>query len=56
MTKAYRLQREAALGTRNTFGVAARAPLLLEVADTTALPEVFAEVVPGRSPVLVLGG
>ena len=56
MTKAYRLQRDAALDTRNTFGVAARAPLLVEVADTTALPEVFAEVVPEGRPVLVLGG
>ena len=56
MTKAYRLQRDAALDTRNTFGVAARAPMLIEVSDTTALPEVFADVVPGGAPVLVLGG
>jgi len=56
MTKAYRLQRDAALDTRNTFGVAARAPLLVEVADTTALPEVFSEVVTDGAPVLVLGG
>ncbi|HWI23292.1 MAG TPA: UDP-N-acetylmuramate dehydrogenase [Lysobacter sp.] len=56
MTKAYRLQRDAALDTRNTFGVAARAPMLIEVSETTALPEVFAEVVPGGVPVLVLGG
>jgi UDP-N-acetylmuramate dehydrogenase len=56
MTKAYRLQRDAALDTRNTFGVAARAPLLIEVADTTVLPEVLADVVPDRAPVLVLGG
>jgi UDP-N-acetylmuramate dehydrogenase len=56
MTKAYRLQRDAALDTRNTFGVAARAPLLVEVADATALPEVFTGVVPTGAPVLVLGG
>jgi UDP-N-acetylmuramate dehydrogenase len=56
MTKAYRLQRDAALATRNTFGIAARAPLLVEVADTSALPEVFAEIVPEGAPALVLGG
>ena len=56
MTQPYRLQRDAALGTRNTFGVAARAPLLVEVADTAALSEVFADVVPAGAPVLVLGG
>jgi UDP-N-acetylmuramate dehydrogenase len=56
MTDGYRLHRDAALAARNTFGVAARAPLLVEVADADALPGVFAEAVPGGSPLLVLGG
>ncbi|MET3930852.1 UDP-N-acetylmuramate dehydrogenase [Lysobacter sp. OAE881] len=46
----------APLRSRNTFGVAATAPLLAEVADATALPSLFARSeFAGRAP-LVLGG
>ena len=37
----YRLVENAKLDARNTFGVAARAPMLVEVADADALPELF---------------
>jgi UDP-N-acetylmuramate dehydrogenase len=56
MNKGYRLHRDAALDARNTFGVAARAPLLVEVTDAAALPTVFADAVAPEAPVLVLGG
>jgi UDP-N-acetylmuramate dehydrogenase len=41
MSDAVRLLREAALTRRNTFGVAATAPVLAEVADTARLDEVL---------------
>ncbi|MBU8976198.1 MULTISPECIES: UDP-N-acetylmuramate dehydrogenase [unclassified Lysobacter] len=51
-----RLFRDAPLQTRNTFGVAATAALLAEVADATALPDLFARPeFAGHAP-LVLGG
>jgi UDP-N-acetylmuramate dehydrogenase len=56
MTDSIRVLRDAPLQSRNTFGVAATAPLLAEVADARALPDLLAR--PGfesRAP-LVLGG
>ncbi|HET8818083.1 MAG TPA: UDP-N-acetylmuramate dehydrogenase [Xanthomonadaceae bacterium] len=55
MTRALRLVPDADLTRRNTFGVPARARLLAEVADTTALPSLFAAELAG-GPVMVLGG
>ena len=52
----YRLIENARLDARNTFGVPARAPLLVEVADATALPELFGYPMLREGPVLVLGG
>src|SRR3546814_6617833 len=58
MTDGYRLARDADLTTRNTFGVPARAPLLAEVDDAAALPQLFADgAVDVADPaLLVLGG
>lgn len=58
MTDGYRLARDADLGTRNTFGVSARAPVLIEVDDAAMLPRLFAEgIVDAADPaLLVLGG
>jgi len=56
MTDPIRVLRDAPLQSRNTFGVAATASLLAEVADTAALPALFArDDFAGRAP-LVLGG
>lgn len=52
----YRLVENARLDARNTFGVSARAPMLVEVADATALPELFGNAMLRDGPVLVLGG
>ena len=52
----YRLVEHARLDARNTFGVPARAPLLVEVADAAALPELFGYAMLREGPVLVLGG
>lgn len=53
---AVRLLRDADLRTLNSFGVAARAPWLVEVADAAMLPGVFLRApVAGTTP-LVLGG
>ena len=56
MAEPYRIVENARLDARNTFGVAARAPLLVEVADTAALPELFGYAMLRDGPVLVLGG
>jgi UDP-N-acetylmuramate dehydrogenase len=56
MTGAYRLIENARLDARNTFGVAARAPMLVEVGDAAALPELFGYALLRDGPVLVLGG
>src|SRR3546814_9564837 len=58
MTDGYRLARDADLTTRNTFGVPARAPLLAELDDAAALPQLFAGgIVDVADPaLLVLGG
>lgn len=52
----YRLIENARLDARNTFGVAARAPLLVEVSDVAALPELFGYPMLRDGPLLVLGG
>jgi len=53
----YRVTESARLDARNTFGVAARAPMLVEVSDAAVLPSLFAENTMLRDgPVLVLGG
>ena len=56
MTAAYRLLERARLDARNTFGVPATAPMLVEVADVAALPELFGYAMLRDGPVLVLGG
>ena len=56
MTEAYRLTERARLDARNTFGVPARAEMLVEVRDPAALPELFAYAMLRDGPVLVLGG
>lgn len=56
MTHGFRLHRDADLRPRNSFGVAARAPLLVEVEDHAALAEVLALPALGDAPPLVLGG
>jgi len=52
----YRLAENARLDARNTFGVAARAPLLVQVSDAAVLPELFGYAMLRDGPVLVLGG
>jgi UDP-N-acetylenolpyruvoylglucosamine reductase len=52
----YRIVENAKLDARNTFGVAARAPMLVEVGNTDALPELFGYAMLRDGPVLVLGG
>ena len=56
MSSAVRILRDAPLRQRNTFGVAARAPLLAEVADPAALPELLEAPGFRGCPLLVLGG
>jgi len=53
---AFRVLENADLRARNTFGVAARAPLLVEVEDAACLPDVFARHVAKDQPPLLLGG
>jgi UDP-N-acetylmuramate dehydrogenase len=52
----FRIVERARLDARNTFGVRATAPLLVEVTDTAALPELFGYGMLRDGPVLVLGG
>ena len=56
MSGAYRIVENARLDARNTFGVQATAPMLVEVADAAALPELFGYAMLRDGPVLVLGG
>jgi UDP-N-acetylmuramate dehydrogenase len=56
MSAGYRLAEHARLDARNTFGVAARAPMLVEVSDVAALPELFGYAMLRAQPLLVLGG
>jgi UDP-N-acetylmuramate dehydrogenase len=51
----YDVVENASLAARNTFRVAARAELLIEVRDATALPELFALGAVRAGPVLILG-
>ena len=55
MTAAWTEVRDASLRMRNTFGVEATAPLLVEVADAAALPGVLARHA-GDAPMLLSGG
>ncbi len=55
MSAGYRIVERARLDARNTFGVKATAPMLVEVQDAAALPEVFAYAMLRDGPVLVLG-
>ena len=56
MSALYFLRRDADLGARNTFGVAARAPWLLEVFDTGTLAEALQLEQIAGLPLLPLGG
>ena len=55
-TGTFRIVEDAKLDARNTFGVAARAPLLVEVAHADALPDLFGYGMLRDGPVFVLGG
>jgi UDP-N-acetylmuramate dehydrogenase len=55
MTPGYRVSEGADLRARNTFGIAATAPLLVDVDDAGALPVLFADGIVRGAP-LVLGG
>ena len=54
-TRGFRLTEQADLRTRNTFAVAAHAPLLVEVDDAGALDDALAHA-PGGATAMVLGG
>lgn len=56
MDASYHLTKNADLTAHNTFGVPACAPLLVEVADAAALPELFDRPGLRDAPMLVLGG
>ena len=56
MPPGYRIIEHARLDARNTFGVTASAPMLVEVADAATLPELFGYAMLRDHPVLVLGG
>jgi len=56
MSGAYRIVERARLDARNTFGIAATAPVLVEVHDVAALPELFGYAMLRDGPVLALGG
>ncbi len=50
-----RIVEGARLDARNTFGIKATAPMLVEVQDADALPELFACAMLSDGPILVLG-
>jgi len=56
MSAGYRIVEGADLRARNSFGVAARAPLLVEIDDAAALPGLFNRFVPAGTTPLLLGG
>lgn len=56
MTQGYRVTENASLRARNTFGVEARAPWLIEVDHASALPQVLARNELANAPFLLLGG
>ena len=53
---AFRIAENAPLRSRNTFGVEANAPWLVEIAEARALPQVFALPQLQAAPPLLLGG
>lgn len=53
---ALRIAENASLRARNTFGVEANAPWLVEIADVRALPEAFALPQLQAAPTLLIGG
>jgi len=55
MSATYRMTRDADLRALNTFGVAARAGLLVELENTATLGQLLSEL-PGDAPPLLLGG
>jgi UDP-N-acetylmuramate dehydrogenase len=56
MNPPFRILRDAPLQSRNTFGIACRAPLLAEVDDAAALPRLLATEGFGDRTPLALGG
>lgn len=56
MNPSLRLIPNAALRERNTFGIDASAPLLVEISSSEALPEALALPAVSASPPLLLGG
>lgn len=56
MAAPYRLSENARLDARNTFAVPARAPMLVEVSDAAALPELFGYAMLRSPELLLLGG
>ncbi len=52
----YRIAENARLDARNTFGVRATAPMLVEATDAAALPELFGYAMLRDASTLVLGG
>ncbi|MCR6495880.1 UDP-N-acetylmuramate dehydrogenase [Thermomonas sp. S9] len=52
----YRITEHARLDARNTFGVRARAPMLVEVSDSAVLPELFGYAMLRDPDLLILGG
>ena len=56
MADSIRIARDAPLQSRNTFGVPATAPVLVEVSDAAALPALLADREFGERLSLVLGG
>ncbi|GAA5081283.1 UDP-N-acetylmuramate dehydrogenase [Lysobacter panacisoli] len=57
MSESVRVLHDAPLETRNTFGVAATAPLLADVRDAAALPELLARPeFSARAPLVIGGG
>jgi len=56
MSAGYRISERARLDARNTFGISATAPMLVEVQDAAAMPELFGYAMLRDGPVLVLGG
>ena len=52
----YRIAENARLDARNTFGVRATAPMLVEASDAAALPELFGYAMLRDASTLVLGG
>src|SRR5690606_26593525 len=51
-----RISEDAPLRARNTFGVPARAPMLVEVSDASVLPELLGQAMLCDDALLVLGG